>query len=185
MAAGREWFIHTIYTVRSRENANRVIGKRSVEYLQHGFSSAGQPQASEVANRHRRAAPSFSSPFLARDIGVKNNRGTNIQHIALDRSDRMVVNQRQPWSLNRDPLLEHPLLESSSREPADTFYLPMLVGVAGLILLICAIATIVVLLLRRKRREKKSQFPPYATSSSSAYSHDLSGMWSSSDSSEV
>ncbi|CAI9587171.1 unnamed protein product, partial [Staurois parvus] len=32
VAAGREWFIHTIYTVRSRENANRGIGKRSVEY---------------------------------------------------------------------------------------------------------------------------------------------------------
>lgn len=188
MAAGREWFIHTIYTVRSRENANRNIGKRSVEYLHHSISSFEQPHDSSVATRHRRAAPAFSGPPLAQDIGIENNRGTNIQHIALDRTDRMVVSQRQPWSPNREPLLERPLLESSGREPADTSFLPMLVGIAGLILLICLIATIVILLLRRKKREKKAQFPPYTTSSSSAYagfSQSPVGMWSSSDSSEV
>lgn len=190
VAAGREWFIHTIYTVRSRENANRNIGKRSVEYLHHSMSSVEQPETSNVAavHRHRRAAPAFSVPGVAQDIGVENNRGTNIQHIALDRADRMVVSQRQPWSPNFDPLLERPLLESSGRELADTSTLPMLVGLAGLILLICLIATIVILLLRRKKREKKTQFPPYASSSSSAYngySHGSAGMWSSSDNSEV
>lgn len=186
VAAGREWFIHTIYTVRSRENANRNIGKRSVEYLHHSVSSAEQPGTSNVApHRHRRAAPAFSDPALTQDIGVENNRGTNIQHIALDRADRMVVSQRQPWAPNREPLLERPLLESSGREAADTSTLPMLVGLAGLILLICLIATIVILLLRRKKKEKKTQLPPYATSSSSAYSQSPAGMWSSSDSSEV
>uniref|UniRef100_A0A3Q2ZQ24 Fras1 related extracellular matrix 3 n=1 Tax=Kryptolebias marmoratus TaxID=37003 RepID=A0A3Q2ZQ24_KRYMA len=185
VAAGREWFIHTIYMVRSKENTNRNIGKRSVEYLQHGISSVGQPHASDAARRHRRAAPSFSGQVLTQDIGIKNNRGTNIQHIALDRSDRIVVSQRQPWSPNHEPLLERPLLESSGREPADTSFLPMLVGIASLILLVCTVATIVILLLRCKRREKKSQFPPYTTSSSSAYSHGAAGMWSSSDSSEV
>lgn len=189
VAAGREWFIHTIYTVRSRENANRNIGKRSVEYLHHSMSSVEHPGTSNmVANRQRRAAPAYSSPSLVQDIGIENNRGTNIQHISLDRSDRMVVSQRQPWSPNRDALLERPLLESSGREPVDTSTLPMLVGLAGLILLICLIATIVLLLLRRKKREKKTQQPPYATSSSSAYngfSQGSASMWSSSDSSEV
>lgn len=190
VAAGREWFMHTIYTVRSRENANRNIGKRSVEYLQHSLSSVEEPQINMATNRHRRAAPALSGPALTEDIGVENNRGTNIQHIALDRTDRMVVSQRQPWSPNRerDPLLERPLLESSGRDPADTSTLPMLVGLAGLILLICLIATIVILLLRRKRREKKTDFPPYATSSSSAYigySQGPASMWSSSDNSEV
>jgi len=189
MAAGREWFIHTIYTVRSRANANRNIGKRSVEYLQHSMSSAEHPETSDLAShRHRRAAPAFSDTGVAQDIGVENNRGTNIQHIALDRADRMVVSQRQPWSPNRDPLLERPLPESSGRELADTSTLPMLVGLAGLILLICLIATVVILLLRRKKSEKKAQFPPYTTSSSSAYngySQGPRGMWSSSDNSEV
>lgn len=188
MAAGREWFIHTIYTVRSRENANRNIGKRSVEYLHHGVSSVKQPRASDVATRHRRAALAFSGPPLAQDIGIENNRGTNIQHIALDRRDRIVVSERQPWLPNGGNFLERPLLESSGRELADTSTIPLLVGIAGLILLICLVATVVILLLRRKKREKKSQFPPYASSSSSAYSgynHSPAGMWGSSDSSEV
>ncbi|XP_006796244.1 FRAS1-related extracellular matrix protein 3 [Neolamprologus brichardi] len=185
VAAGREWFIHTIYTVRSRENANRNIGKRSVEYLHHSISSVEQPRSS---TRHHRAAPSFSAPAVAQDIGIENNRGTNIQHIALDRRDRIVVSQRQPWLPNRDSFLERPLLESSGRELTDTSTIPLLVGVAGLILLTCVIATVVILLLRRKKREKKSQYPPYAISSSSAYngySHSPAGMWGGSDSSEV
>lgn len=181
MAAGREWFIHTIYTVRSRENANRNIGKRSVEYLHHSLSSVDDT----AARRHRRAAPVSSNPALAQDIGVDNNRGTNIQHIALDRADRMVVNQRQPWSPGHDALLERPLLESSSRDTPDSSTLPVSVGLAGLILLICLIATAVILLLRHRKREKKTQFPPYTTSSSSAYGKGPASMWSGSDSSEV
>lgn len=161
-----------------------------MEYLHHSVSSYVQPhQTSDGASRRRRAAPALPGPALAEDIGVDNNRGTNIQHIALDRADRMVVSQRQPWSPNHDTLLDRPLLESSGREPADTSTLPMLVGLAGLILLICLIATIVILLLRRKKKKEKSdQFPPYSTSSSSAYngySQGSAGMWSSSDSSEV
>ncbi|XP_076004144.1 FRAS1-related extracellular matrix protein 3 [Genypterus blacodes] len=190
VAAGREWFIHTIYSVRSRENANRHIGKRSVEYLHHGLSSVEQPEmqprASNLVSRQRRAAPASSGPEATQDIGVENNRGTNIQHIALDRSDRMVV--RQPWSPSREHFQERPLLESSGREVVDSSTLPMLVGLAGLILLVCLIATVVILLLRRKRREKKNQFPPYASSSSSAYngySHGPASVSNSSDSSEV
>lgn len=171
MAAGREWFIHTIYTVRSRENANRNIGKRSLEYLHHSVSSFEQPRSSNTALvRHRRAAPAFSDPALPQDIGVENNRGTNIQHIALDRSDRLVVSQRQPWSpgRDRDSLLERPMLESSAREPADSSTVPMLVGLAGMILLICLTALVVIVLIWHKKREK-TQLPPYSTSSSSAY----------------
>ncbi|KAM8843174.1 FRAS1-related extracellular matrix protein 3 [Synchiropus picturatus] len=184
VAAGREWFIHTIYTVRSRENANRNIGKRSIEY--HSVSSVEEPQITDVAlGRHRRAAPSLSNPALAQDIGVENNRGTNIQHIALDRADRLVVSQRQPLSPGRDAYLERPLLESSSRDSADSSTLPMLVGIAGLILFICLTAIAVLLFARRKRKENKSQFPPYTTSSCSAYSTGSDRKWNGSDSSEV
>lgn len=186
VAGGREWFIHTIYTVRSRENANRNIGKRSVEYLHHSVSTAD----SSVRLRRQRAAPASPDPALTRDIGVENNRGTNIQHIALDRTDRMVVSQRQPWSHNQDPGLQRPQLESSSREQTDAHTLPALVGLAGSVLLACIVTTFVILLLRRKKREKKSQTPPYVTSSSAAYSAYGQGrgpasMRSGSDSSEV
>lgn len=181
VAGGREWFIHTIYTVRSRENANRHIGKRSLEYLHHSIIVAEEPDTS--VRRQRRAASAFSDPTLSQDIGLENNRGTNIQHIALDRRDRMVVSHRQPWSHNQNPVLENTQMESSSIEQTNTYTLPMLMGLAGLVLLMCIVATIVILLLRRKK--EKTQLPPYTTSSSSAYSQGPASMWSSSDSSEV
>ncbi|XP_061537316.1 FRAS1-related extracellular matrix protein 2b [Phycodurus eques] len=64
VSAGREWYIHTIYTVRSRDNANRGIGKRSLEY--------------HALGRHRRSAD-------VQEIGADNNRGTNILHVTLNR----------------------------------------------------------------------------------------------------
>ncbi|KAG5285317.1 hypothetical protein AALO_G00002060 [Alosa alosa] len=189
VAAGREWFIHTIYTLRSRENANRGIGKRSLEY-HHAVSSslAGQP-----VGRQRRSAPDPD----ALDIGIENSRGTNIQHIALDRSDRIRVSQRQPWALEPSAgHQEHPLVEGSlGREPDSDWALPVgvptLLGVAGLLLLLCLLALLVALLVRRKRAERK-KCPPYATSSSSAYRDTANGgyqgmasAWQRSDSSEV
>ncbi|XP_041935905.1 FRAS1-related extracellular matrix protein 3 isoform X2 [Alosa sapidissima] len=189
VAAGREWFIHTIYTLRSRENANRGIGKRSLEY-HHAVSSslAGQP-----VGRQRRSAPDPD----ALDIGIENSRGTNIQHIALDRSDRIRVSQRQPWALEPSAgHQEHPLVEGSlGREPDSDWALPVgvptLLGVAGLLLLLCLLALLVALLVRRKRAEGK-KCPPYATSSSSAYRdtanagyQGMASAWQRSDSSEV
>ncbi|KAG7461729.1 hypothetical protein MATL_G00194240 [Megalops atlanticus] len=155
VAAGREWYIHTIYTVRSRENANRSIGKRSLEY-RHSVSAAG-------GRRSRRAVPDE-----AEDIGPENNKGTNIQHISLDRSDRQRVSQRGPWL--QEDLPERPLLESSGANPADgAAATPMLVGLAGLILLLCLVVIVVVLLARRKKRGQSEKLPPYSTSSCSAY----------------
>ncbi|TRY98152.1 hypothetical protein DNTS_033085 [Danionella cerebrum] len=79
VAAGREWFIHTIYTVRSKENAKRGIGKRSVEY--HSVTSG---ELAAVSGRSKRSNREI--PTMAEEIGPENNRGTNIMHIALRRS---------------------------------------------------------------------------------------------------
>ncbi|MBN3297142.1 FREM2 protein, partial [Amia calva] len=160
VTAGREWYIHTIYTVRSRTNANRGIGKRSLEY-HHSLSAAAVAPRGEV--RSRRAAPE-----PAEDIGSENNRGTNIQHIALDRANKLVVSQRESWP--REELLERPLLESSGQKTTELALLPLVAGAAGLLLLIC-VTTCVVLLLRRKRRRSSGakKPPPYSTSSCSAY----------------
>uniref|UniRef100_A0A4W4G1W9 Calx-beta domain-containing protein n=1 Tax=Electrophorus electricus TaxID=8005 RepID=A0A4W4G1W9_ELEEL len=76
VAVGREWYIHTIYTVRSRDNANRRVGKRSVEY--HSFTAANSTR------RARRSARGV--PTAAADIGTESSRGNNIVHISLDRS---------------------------------------------------------------------------------------------------
>lgn len=137
--------------------------------------------------RNRRAVPDPE----ASDIGVENNRGTNIQHIALDRSDRLRVSQWQP--VGRETYIERPLVEGSlGKEPGIDFSLPSgmptLLGVAGLILLVCLIIILVALLLRHKKKEKK--YPPYTTSSCSAYgsgsnSRETPGTRYSGDSSEV
>ncbi|KAJ8269596.1 hypothetical protein COCON_G00122030 [Conger conger] len=158
VAAGREWYIHTIYSVRSQENAHRNMGKRSLEY-HHSVSSAG-------AGRSRRAVEDEVEDVVE-DIGPDNNKGTNIQHIALDRSDRQRVSQRQPWS--DDDLQEHPLLESSGKASGTAAGLPMMVGLAGLVLLLCLVIIVVALLVRRKKRDRQGKLPPYSTSSCSAY----------------
>lgn len=162
VAAGREWFIHTIYTLRSRENANR--GKRSLEY-HHAISSAISDPSTQ--SRSRRAVP---DPEVY-EIGAENNRGTNIQHIALDRSNRLQVSR--PWG--HETYLEHPLVEGSmGKGPASDSSLPAgmstLLGVAGLILLVCLVVVVVVLLMRRKQKEKK--YPSYSTSSCTAYNRE-------------
>uniref|UniRef100_A0A8C9VAQ1 Fras1 related extracellular matrix 3 n=1 Tax=Scleropages formosus TaxID=113540 RepID=A0A8C9VAQ1_SCLFO len=163
VAAGREWYIHTIYTVRSKENSNRNLGKRSLEY-HHSISTAPRTEG-----RSRRAAPE-----VVQEIGLENSRGTNIQHIALDRSGRLQVNQHEPWL--HGILSERPLLESSGREPTDVVALPMAVGLAGLILFLClAILATVLLLRRRKRRGSGKKLPSRETMSTR----------NSSDSSEV
>ncbi|KAM6987161.1 FRAS1-related extracellular matrix protein 2a [Aplochiton taeniatus] len=89
VAAGREWFMHTIYTLRSKQLSNRGIAKRSLEY--HSVVSAGNnlPLTSAGGKGHRpRRSAGSDVPEVAEDIGVDNNRGTNIMHIALDRTKR-------------------------------------------------------------------------------------------------
>ncbi|XP_030648642.1 FRAS1-related extracellular matrix protein 2a isoform X2 [Chanos chanos] len=90
VAAGREWYVHTIYTVRSKDNANRGIGKRSLEY--HALVS-GNTIPVEVGHRQKRSTREV--PELAEEIGSENNRGTNIMHIALDRSRRRASSENE------------------------------------------------------------------------------------------
>nr|XP_023681767.1 FRAS1-related extracellular matrix protein 2-like [Paramormyrops kingsleyae] len=79
VSSGREWFVHAIYTVRSRGNANRGMGKRSTEY--HSLVSSGHRHTAQ--QRPKRS--SGSVPAITAEIGPQNSRGTNIQHIRLRR----------------------------------------------------------------------------------------------------
>ncbi|KAJ7997493.1 hypothetical protein DPEC_G00229600 [Dallia pectoralis] len=92
VAAGREWFIHTIYTVRSRDHDHRVISKRSQEY-HHALVARGNdlpvnPELTSRGQRARRSVGGAAVPGVAEDIGEASSRGTNIMHIALDRTKR-------------------------------------------------------------------------------------------------
>eukprot|EP00062_Callorhinchus_milii_P007006 gi/632948132/ref/XP_007889422.1/ PREDICTED: FRAS1-related extracellular matrix protein 2 [Callorhinchus milii] len=143
VTAGREWYIHTIYTLRSRESANRGIGKRSVEY--HSLSHTGELSAS----RHRRAVE--ETPLLTEEIGVENNRGTNIQHITLDRNNRRQVQEREYFP-------EGSVAKSPNGHEEGDSNIPVIGGIAALLLAICLIIIILLLLKRKKQSEKKGDY---------------------------
>ncbi|KAM7412782.1 hypothetical protein PAMA_020251 [Pampus argenteus] len=165
VSAGREWYIHTIYTVRSRENANRGIGKRSLEY--HALSQ----HTNLLPNRSRRSAN--NAPDVTEEIGVSNNRGTNILHIALDRSSQ------QRTSPDREIFTKGIIPRELNQKDNSDDRLLLIIGIFVGLLLTVLIIIVVVLLVRSKREKKESP-----KSSSSAEPMMIQSL-SNSDSSEV
>uniref|UniRef100_A0A452VIT9 FRAS1-related extracellular matrix protein 2 n=1 Tax=Ursus maritimus TaxID=29073 RepID=A0A452VIT9_URSMA len=144
VALGREWYIHTIYTVRSKDSANRGIGKRSTEYQHHSLVSAGKPQAMSQARKRREVR---SPPPLAWEIGADNNRGTNIQHIALDRTHRKQVPQGR---VPPDGVLPREL----NRPSSDVSLVTVVGGVAVALLTVC-LAAITAMLCRSQKGTRR------------------------------
>lgn len=75
-----------------------------MEYEAHSVVSPGEPQAT---TRSRKKREIRSTPHLVWEIGAENNRGTNIQHISLDRTKKKQVPKGRvhpdsifPWGLN-------------------------------------------------------------------------------------
>lgn len=133
VAAGREWYIHTIYTVRSRDNANRGIGKRSVE------------NHSLVAHNTRARRSNQDMPAIAETISAEHNRGTNIMHIALERQQTV-----QAGEVPAEGLVQHEMARGSNVEEAV-----MATGVSVGLLLIGLMAAVLFLMLRSQRRPDK------------------------------
>uniref|UniRef100_A0A2K5NFU3 FRAS1 related extracellular matrix 2 n=1 Tax=Cercocebus atys TaxID=9531 RepID=A0A2K5NFU3_CERAT len=151
VALGREWYIHTIYTVRSKDNANRGIGKRSVEY--HSLVSQRKPQATTNSRKKREIR---STPSLAWEIGAENNRGTNIQHIALDRTKKQIPQGRVP----PDGILPREL-----DSPSSAVSLVTVVGGAVVGLLTICLTVIAVLMCRGKESFRGKEAPKGSSSS--------------------
>lgn len=145
MSSGREWYVHTIYTVRSKENANRGIGKRSVEHQYHSLLSGG---TSGLSTQRRQKRGVEQDRDLAKDIGVENNRGTNIQHVALDRTSKKQVPQRKVAANGVLPR------ELNNQSPGVSV-VTIIGGVAAIFLAICLIAIIILLLKWKQNSEKK------------------------------
>ncbi|XP_037403103.1 FRAS1-related extracellular matrix protein 2a [Pygocentrus nattereri] len=145
VAAGREWYIHTIYTVRSRDNANRGIGKRSLEY--HSFM-AGATLPSAQSGRHgRRSARDV--PAFAEEISAENNRGTNIMHIALDRRNRRAAPDGELFA---DSLAPQGLGSYSAEDKAVT----VVGAVVGLLLAVLLMAVLVLVVRSQWRPTKQA-----------------------------
>ncbi|XP_062242743.1 FRAS1-related extracellular matrix protein 2-like [Platichthys flesus] len=169
VSAGREWYIHTIYTVRSRDNANRGIGKRSLEYHVMSQHSQLPPKG---RGRVRRSAN--EAPDLIEEIGVSNNRGTNILHIALEPgAQRRTSPEREIFTKGIVPR------EVNQRDDGDDG-LVLIIGVfVGLLLAVLLV--IVVVLLVRSKREKKKDVPRTSSSAEPMMTRGLGA----GDSSEV
>ncbi|KAF5911534.1 hypothetical protein HPG69_018698 [Diceros bicornis minor] len=148
VALGREWYIHTIYTVRSKDNANRGIGKRSVEDQYHSLVGQGKPQAN-TKNRKRREMR--STPPLVWEIGAENNRGTNIQHIALDRTKRKQIPQGR---VPPDGILPREL-----NSPSSEVSLVMIVGGIAVGLLTLCLTAIPVMMCKSKKSTRRKDAP--------------------------
>ncbi|KAI4815998.1 hypothetical protein KUCAC02_006118, partial [Chaenocephalus aceratus] len=143
VSAGREWFIHTIYTVRSRNNANRGIGKRSLEYHVMSQQTSLLPKG-----QHRARRSANDVPDVIEDIGQSNNRGTNILHIALDRSSQKRTSpEREIFTKGIIPR------ELNQKDNSDDG-LVLIIGVFVGLLLTVLIIIVVVLLVRSKRVKK-------------------------------
>ncbi|KAJ7397736.1 hypothetical protein BTVI_132560 [Pitangus sulphuratus] len=145
VSLGREWYVHTIYTVRSKENANRGIGKRSVEHQYHLLFSGGNPGAS-TQRRQKRGVE--QDPELAKDIGMENSRGTNIQHIALDRTNKKQVSQREV-------AVSGVLPRELNNQSTGISMVTIIGGTAAIFLAICLIAIIILLLKWKQNSENK------------------------------
>ena len=157
VAAGREWFIHTIYHVRSRENANRGIGKRSLEY--HSLSRPhGQP-------RSRRSAAPLPDPVEG--IGTENDRGTNILHVALDRGPGAGRRGPSPEEDTAPPGAGVVPRELNQWEEGDE-RLVLIIGVLVGLLLTTLVAVVTALLVRsRKDKSTEGGKPPVSASTES------------------
>uniref|UniRef100_A0A7M4E5Y7 FRAS1 related extracellular matrix 2 n=2 Tax=Crocodylus TaxID=8500 RepID=A0A7M4E5Y7_CROPO len=143
VSLGREWYIHTIYTVRSKENTNRGIGKRSVEHKYHSVIRGGN----SVQIRQKRGVK--EAPELAKEIGRENNRGTNIQHIALDRINKKQIPQREVTVSGILPR------ELNNRAP-EVNIVTIIGGAAAVFLTICLTAIIILLLKHKQNSEKEA-----------------------------
>ncbi|XP_044537637.1 FRAS1-related extracellular matrix protein 3 [Gracilinanus agilis] len=145
VAAGREWYLHAVYTVRSRESTKKGIGRRSTEQ-NHMPALARGPGTALSLNRSRRAAS--DAPTLALDIGADDSRGTDIQRVALVRSIAAALGHEDPLppgTQGQQPELD--TAEAKMHSGAG----PMLGAGGGLLLLSCT-ALVAVFLLRHRKR---------------------------------
>ena len=99
-----------------------------MEYRYHSLVGQGRPQA---ATKSRKKREIRSSPPLAWEIGAENNRGTNIQHVALDRSSRKQILHGR---VSPDGVLPRELSSPSSEVSLLTVTGGVVVGLLAVIL---------------------------------------------------
>lgn len=112
-------------------------------------------------------------PDIIEEIGVNNNRGTNILHITLDR------NSQQRTSPEREIFTKGIIPHDNPQRDSGDDMLVSIIGIIVGLLLIVLVIVVVVLLVRSKRVAK--DIPKNSSSAESMMTQGLSK----SDSSEV
>lgn len=125
-----------------------------MESQYHAVVGHGKPQ---VWSKSRDKREVRSVPPLAWDIGAEKNRGTNIQHISLDRTHKKHVPQGR---IPPDGLLPQELNMQGSE-----FNLVMAVGGVMLGLFSLCLTAIPVLLCKKKKNSGKKAAPEGSGSS--------------------
>ncbi|XP_071950665.1 extracellular matrix protein 3-like [Antedon mediterranea] len=134
-SAGRQNFLHAIYTIRSSENAGRGIGKRSIEY--HSIGNANQNSL-----RKRRKVEAADVQELS-SIG-NDGLGTNIHRIAMSQKggSRILTYDNNDIGSNYEK-------GANNIAPTNSI-MPVIIGVVGAAIILCLVL-IIVLVLRRKK----------------------------------
>lgn len=133
--------------MRSKENTNRGIGKRSLEYQYHSILSTGTSGDSRSSRKKRDVN---DVPTVAEEIGAENNRGTNIQHIILERSNKKTIPEKE---ITLDGIIPR---ELNNQESEINVVMIVVIIAAILLLLVCLIA-IIFFMLKRKQKSKKKE----------------------------
>ena len=159
--SGRQWFIHAIYSVRSEENSNKGIGKRSVPgqpyhvissysmdtLVQQTYSDKSQGMKSV---RRRRAVEEVNG------VGKDAGKGTNMIPIMLDYSG--LSGHISPGDGTH---------ELGTNTAQSQF--PMMPVVVALCLLAVLIITVIAIIMFKK---KKSDSLAYMHSATMSNPHD-------------
>ncbi|XP_033106875.1 extracellular matrix protein 3-like [Anneissia japonica] len=135
-SAGRQNFLHAIYTIRSSENAGRGIGKRSIEY--HSINNADQNslrKRRQISKADQQDLPSIGSNGLA----------TNIHRIAI--SGRSNSNNILTYGNNE---IGSNYKKGTNTVATSNSLLPIIIGVIGAAVLLCLVLIIVLVIFRKK-----------------------------------
>ncbi|XP_078683006.1 FRAS1-related extracellular matrix protein 2-like [Branchiostoma floridae x Branchiostoma belcheri] len=160
VSSGRTWFIHAIYTVRSEENRNRGLRKRSITF--HSIAAANEDSSDILLPRYRRSGT--LPPEEVEQIG-KNGMGTNLHRVMLNFTATGRYNEPDdqidigPGDGNYDMAPN----EKENMIP----YIPIAAVICAVALLACCIFAVCAFRRRKKRTETKTVTTVYNTPSQS------------------
>lgn len=125
-----------------------------MEYQNHALVQHGKPQETSEGRKKREIR---STPQLAWEIGAENNRGTNIQHIALDRTSKR---QNPQGRVPPDGVLPRELSSASSELSLLT------VGGGAALGLLAICLTVITAVMCKSKKSAREKATPKGSGSS-------------------